>query len=346
MMPVITLLLLASCSDDFAGKEEPEGTKAPVAEQPLGISVGVATRSIAMTGATFPHESKINVILADPLGGGTTAYGKSMVYTFKKPDSNVAGTWLTTTEFLVGEKTANVLAHYPATLPAGATLSADKRSISPGLEGTMDFGKLENYNGDNIFRMKLSTDPGAMDSEILIANGEVDYISGAGNDVYADPKVPTAHQTTITMHHALCMIVLRMYKAPESITPGYMSKFTFANATMGGPLKKGSFALADQSFTPLAPAEDMTYVRTLSGFPAGLYFATFVYPATFGNKEVELTLQIDGGSYTFELPAGKWEAGKVVFYEVRINGQASDLKEEILVKDWPADVIDHDFELS
>lgn len=318
------LFLTAGCADSLA--EQPLPT---AAEGVLSFRTTVAdvTRAVVVMGSGFAHEAQMNLILIDQ-GENTTYKGAMKSYIYKKPTDG-AGAWIPGAEEghkLVME-TAQVLAHYPAVLPASGSLSADKGTLTVDLPFTVPFGTPEEYNADNAFWVALEADKG--DSEVLLAEGETDYMMGCGANTVNNVQ----QSTTIAMYHALSMVVVRARKDAENPNPGKLKSIALVNKGGATALRKGSFALATHTFTPSTAT--MSYTRTMEDFPDGTCFALMVYPTTIAANQVEMQLSVDQAVFKLDIPAGEWQAGRIFFYNVTLKATSAVLNTGLGVLPWP-----------
>lgn len=320
-----TLLLAAGCSGSFS--EQPLPPTAGEGVLSFRTTIAGATRSVVVMGSGFAHEAQMNLMLMDQ-DGNTTCKGAMKPYIYKKPTDG-AGAWIPGAEEghkLVTES-AQVLAHYPAVLPAGGSLSADKGTLTVDLPFTVPFGTPEEYNADNAFWVALEADKG--DSEVLLAEGETDYMMGCGANTVNNIQ----QATTLTMYHALSMVVVRARKDAENPNPGKLKSIALVNKGGATTLRKGSFALATHTFTPSTTT--MSYTRTMEDFPDGTCFALMVYPTTIAANQVEMQLSVDQVVFKLDIPAGEWQAGRIFFYNVTLKATSAVLNTGLGVLPWP-----------
>lgn len=294
------------------------------------MAVAPQTRSV-VTGSAFNHQSRIAVVLQD--AGSTTTYGGiSMPYQLSKP-TEATGVWVATQSpgLLVTADPADVTAHYPAVLsPALATLSADKKALNVTLPASLDFGAIATSTSIESFFIKLrpaDTNP----TEIFICRNDVDLMTGVGTQVLITQK-----ETSIIMQHALSMVVVYVKRAAGTTDSPDVRQITIRNkaGASSAPLTQGSFALADNSFTPnTTPA---SYTRTMSGFAINqAHYAFLVYPSTITAGETEMVLKTDQAEFVMPMPAKTWASGTVYIYNVEISPNEAQLV-DITLADWPA----------
>lgn len=332
-------MLALSCSKQ-EGEPQPPVDTTPV---PLQVSVGVqaATTRSVITGTAFPHGEAINIILND--AGGTTSYnGIELPYRFTKPSDGAAGVWMPvlpdgqTEGLMMKSEAATLLAHYPATLPTGASVNKPTATLTPAVAAEQDFGTPANGNYRS-YRLRVnSTAAPAATEDVYLSQSEVDYLTGSVASV-----TNSSGTVSIPMKHLLAMVVLRVDKNPaDDASLCEMKYMTLTNkAGASTPMTDGTFSILDGSFSVGSTAQ--TYRRTMDGFAAGTNFGMLVYPATIATAgDVVLEFRVDYQRYTIDMPAKEWTPGSVTLYKVKIEGNQAILDKTIHIKEWPT-VDDH-----
>lgn len=333
LIVIVATQLCTGCSSEALPTVEKPIEK-PTHQAALTVDVQMDTPQTGravVTGNAFSHESMINVLLVDAQAGESAYENAQLPYILKDPNSN-GGAWVPSTEsgLEVKEAEAQVYAHYPDVLPLGSSIDLTKRSLVVDLPLIRAFGKMEEFNSENTLWLEFVAGEG--EKEVLFSEAETDYMTGVGTNVTA--KAPDQKATTIRMKHALSMVVIKAYKVPENTAPGHLKEITFSNRVANrGPLKKGSFSLANNQFTS-DPSAFTSYTCTMEGYPLETYYAMMVYPATITSNEVVMTVKVDQSIYTIPVPAKMWQSGKIILYHLKLNATNIELTQPVGLIDW------------
>lgn len=321
---LVAMLLATGCQRE---KEIPD---TPPAELQLNVGIGtMESRVAAIPGTAFARESEINVVLTD-YDGSTTNYNTSGIYVYK--NQGTAGVWLPkniNTPLQLKDHDAMVLAHHPATLPAGASYDVTNKLFTPAVTTSLAFGDLTagQYNSDNSFWFRFVA--GKQQEEVFMAEGEIDYMHGKMTN--QTPVTAGNKMAQIKMNHALTMIVFNLFKSDQNPSPCVVKSITIKNINSSNALSKGTFAIHDGRFTKTDAVE---YHRSMDNFPDKSYFGMMLFPAEITENQVVVEFLVDNQIYTLPIEACKWDAGYVNLYRVKFSPARAELVDVVKVVDW------------
>lgn len=333
---LITILLSTACRKS---KDMPDNTPAA-----LQLQVGIGSikgRTTAIPGTTFTRESKINVVLTDYDGNTTNYNNRSGVYTYK--DQGAGGVWLPeiiAAPLQLNANEAMVLAHYPAQLPVGASYNVTTKVFTPAVNTTLAFGDLlaGDYNADNSFWFSFKS--GDPQTEIFMAEGEIDYMYGKMTNM--QPVSSASKLAQIQMNHGLTMVIFNLFKSDLNQATSVVKSIKVKNINSATALQEGTFSIPDGGFTPSGAVE---YARTMDNFPDNSYFGMMLFPATIAANQVVVEFKVDNQTYTLPIEAGQWKAGTVNLYRIRFTPARAELVDVVQVVDWGAGT-DKEFEIN
>lgn len=178
-----------------------------------------------------------------------------------------------------------------------------------------------------------------------VASAVADYCYGKSSGMI-NAKTPSA---TITMNHALTKVRFKISKASTYTGTGKLTEISINGSTNNTICAQGTLNISTGAITATTTSAH-TITKTNS---SGLYTITAVaptdvqaapldftlIPATFQAKEINMSFTIDGKIFTFSVPAGSWEKGKINTYTLSLGGTSLTVTDvSVSVSDWIAGV--------
>lgn len=167
---------------------------------------------------------------------------------------------------------------------------------------------------------------------VPVATGTEDYLWGVSSSTYT----ASSATATITMKHALSQI---RFTFTNSNSPNgcALTNITLQDAGSTATLyKDGTMDITSGTITKKTAGS--TSLTVSSNFKSSAVTQNILmFPATIAASTVKATFTIDSKTYTLNIPAITWEAGKIYTYPVQMVGSNLVLNATgITITDWVA----------